>query len=275
MIDRSRSADPEETQDDAVAPGVEETSGQRPARRPRPLASPRFLPAGDLAVVVEFGDAIDPAINAAVIALDAAIAANPPAGVIETVPTYRSLLVQYEPRDISFEDLVATLRDLLRASARRRRPSSRCWTVPVAYGGAFGEDLDEVARRCGMEPERVIEAHLAAEYQVYMIGFAPGFAYLGGLPQALHLPRRENPRPRIPEGSVIIGAQQAAIAATAIPSGWHLLGRTPARGFDLGRHDPFLFRPGDRIRFRRIDAAEFASLTLHARESQPVAVLED
>jgi len=272
-MERSRPAEAEEP-DDGLSPGAEQKPARRPARRIRPLAVPRFLPAGDLAVVVEFGDAIDPVINAAVIALDAALAASPLPGITETVPTYRSLLVQYEPREIGFEALVAGLRDLLRGSLRREPPAARRWTVPVAYGGAFGEDLDDVAARCRLSPEQVVETHLDAEYQVYMIGFAPGFAYLGGLPEVLHLPRRQNPRPRIPEGSVIIGGQQGAIAATSIPSGWHMLGRTPARGFDLARDDPFLFRPGDRIRFRRIDAAEFASLSLNAAQNQPIAVLE-
>ncbi|MBV9784009.1 MAG: 5-oxoprolinase subunit PxpB [Acidisphaera sp.] len=238
------------------------------------MTLPRFLAAGDTALLVEFGDAIDPAVNAAVIALDRALAAAEPFGILETVPTYRSLLVQYDPRTIGHAALVRRLGDLLAAGVTDSPDRGRHFTVPVVYGAEFGEDLADIARSSGLTPEAVIAAHLAAEYQVYMIGFAPGFAYLGGLPEVLHLPRRENPRARIPGGSVIIGGMQAAISATPIPSGWHVLGRTPLAGFDPARQDPFLFQPGDRLRFRRIEQPEFAALAARPAVGGPVASLD-
>lgn len=239
---------------------------------------PRFRPVGDLGLLVEFGNAIDPALNDAVVALDRALAAMSLPGVVETVPTYRSLLIEYEPRDISLEHLVERVRGLLRRGAAAAggwaaptRAAARRLLVPAAYGGELGDDLAEVARLLGADPEALIDAHLAAEYRVYMIGFMPGFAYLGGLPSALHLPRRRTPRARAPGGSVMIGGMQAAIAALPLPTGWHVIGRTPARGFDKGRAEPFLFRAGDRVRFRRISAAEFARLSAIAAEGARVA----
>jgi KipI family sensor histidine kinase inhibitor len=225
-------------------------------------AEPRFLTAGDAALVVELGDAIDPAINAAVLGLDAALAAARVAGILETIPTYRSLLVEYDPRLIGTERLVETLRALRHAPAPLTPP--RRFRVPVAFGGAYGEDLDFVARQTGLAPDEVVAVFAAAEYRVYMVGFAPGFSYLGPLPRALHLPRRESPRLRVPGGTVGIGGIQAAVYSVPIPSGWHLLGRTPARAFDKRYAEPFLFRTGDLIRFEPIEEAAFAAFEARA-----------
>jgi KipI family sensor histidine kinase inhibitor len=130
----------------------------------------------------------------------------------------------------------------------------------VTYGEGLGEDLDHVAALHGLTIDEVIRHHSQAEYRVYMIGFAPGFAYLGGLPDLLHTPRRIDPRQRTPAGSISIGGVQAAISSVEGPSGWHLLGRTPLRTFDLAREDPFLLKPGDRVRFQPITQAEFLRL---------------
>ena len=219
---------------------------------------PRFLTAGDAALVVELGDAIDPAINEAVLGLDAAIAAARLPGIIETIPTYRSLLVEYDPRVTDRDRLVAALGELRHAPASSLSP--RRFTIPVAFGGAFGEDLDEVADRLGLAPDDVVASFAADEYRVYMVGFAPGFSYLGPLPDRLRLPRRPSPRLKVPAGTVGIGGIQAAVYSVPIPSGWHLLGRTPARAFDKRLPDPFLFRTGDLIRFCAIGADAFASL---------------
>jgi KipI family sensor histidine kinase inhibitor len=222
-------------------------------------AEPRFLPAGDCALSVELGDAVDPAVNRRVLELDARVRRAALPGIVETVPTYRSLFVQYEPAAVAFADLVERLRPLVPEGDVRSE--GRRWIFPVCYGGEFGIDLELVAGIHGLPAEEVIALHLAAEYRVYMIGFAPGFAYLGGLPARLHTPRRETPRLRIPENSVAIGGVQAGITSIPIPSGWHLLGRTPARMFDLGRgEDAFLLGPGDIVRFERIDAAAFRRL---------------
>ena len=247
------------------------------ARRPTSLhdpttGSPRFLPVGDAALSVEFGDTIDPDLNDRVVAFDQAVKAAGLQGVLETVPSYRALLVEYEPRLLSFPALVACLLAVGRTAGGS--PTLRRWVVPVAYGDEFGEDLAEVARRRNLSPEAVIAAHASGAYRVYMIGFAPGFAYLGRLPATLELPRRETPRQRVAEGSVMIGGLQTAIAPMAIPTGWHLLGRTPLRCFDAKKPDPFLFRPGDRVRFRPIDRREFETLSAHSAAGGLAAVLE-
>jgi KipI family sensor histidine kinase inhibitor len=225
------------------------------------LIWPRFSPVGDGALTVEFGDAISPQINDAVVSLDIAVLAAELDGIIETVPSFRSLLICYDPVVLPYDRLVETVRRLIRPGHRRRDLSGAPWDVPVAYDPPFADDLDEVAQRLNLTPEQVIAFHAGAEYRVYMIGFAPGIPIMGGLPEALHIPRRHDPHGKLPAGAVVIGGMQAAIASVPVPSGWYILGRTPLRLFDLGRADPFLFRPGARIRFRRIDATEYQRLT--------------
>ncbi|HVC61936.1 MAG TPA: 5-oxoprolinase subunit PxpB [Acetobacteraceae bacterium] len=221
---------------------------------------PRFLPVGDAALTVEFGDAITPELNARVVALDIALAAAELGGIVETAPSYRSLLICYEPLVISFRQLVVELRRLLSRGVPVRQAAAVAWTVPVVYDPPHAVDLPEVAQRLGLTEQQVITLHGEAEYQVYMVGFAPGLPYLGPLPARLHISRRENPRPQVPAGAVMIGGIQANIVPMPVPSAWYVLGQTPLRLFDPTRQDPFLFRAGDRLRFRRIDAAEFGRL---------------
>lgn len=225
----------------------------------------RLLLAGDTALTIELGNTIDPAINARVIALDRALAEAALPGIVETVPTYRSLQVHYDP-DVLAADVLMAAATRLAASLSDELQPSRRWTVPVAYGGEHGIDLEAVAARVGLTADRVVDLHLAGDYRVYMIGFQPGFAYLGGLDSRLHLPRRETPRLKTPAGTISIGGIQAAVASIEAPSGWHLLGRTPVRAFDATRSDPFLFRAGDRIRFQRIADTEFAALALRVAD---------
>jgi len=239
-----------------------------------PASLPRFLPAGDGAVVIEFGNTVDEALSDRVMALDARIAQAAIEGVVETVPTYRSLLVVYDPLRIRYRQLIPRLADMA-AKIDMAAIAGRRWVIPVCYGGDYGEDLEWVAQAHAMTPAEVIASHFEATYRVYMIGFTPGFAYLGGLPKVLHTPRRETPRTLIPAGSVAIGGQQAAVFSVAAPSGWHMLGRTPARTFDLRRDDPFLIAPGDRIRFSPISATEFEALAGRAEAGDIVAWRED
>lgn len=231
---------------------------------------PRFLPQGDAALVVEFGETIDPAINSRVLALDAAIAADPPAGLVETVPTYRSLMVQVDPLvfDLpAFEAWVLERAPALGATA----PAARRWRVPVVYGGAFGIDLEDVAAHHGITPATLIERHAAPVYRVYMLGFMPGLAYLGGLDPRLALPRRLDPRLKTPAGTISIGGVQALVASLEMPSGWHLLGRTPVRAFDPRREPAFLFMPGDEVVFEPVDAARWSALDRAAEAGEIVA----
>ena len=180
---------------------------------------PRFLPVGDCALSVEFANAIDPAVNAAVQALDRAVAAADLEGIVETTPTFRSLLVIYEPETIGFDELVEALRGLLADGLRTRSVTGRSWTVPVLYGSPSEDDLVEVAAATGNSRDDVIAIHSSAEYQVYFVGFVPGLPTLGGLPPALHLPRRPVPRLGIPAGSVMIGGMQGLIVPMTMPSG--------------------------------------------------------
>jgi KipI family sensor histidine kinase inhibitor len=233
-----------------------------PSRRSLPPSPdyPRFLPVGDAALTIEFGDAISPELNEQVVALDLALTAAELDGIIETAPSYRSLLICYEPLEISFYQLVADLRGLLSRGSRVGQGDTVRWTVPVVYDPPYGDDLAEVAQRLALTEEQVIALHSGAEYQVYMVGFAPGLPYLGGLPAALRISRRESPRAQVPAGAVMIGGMQALIVPTPLPTGWYVLGQTPLRPFDPQRADPFLFRAGDRVRFRPIDAVEFNRL---------------
>ncbi len=231
---------------------------------------PRILSAGDSALVVELGDRIDPEINARIIALDAAIQAAAIVGVIETVTTYRSLLIQYDPLVIDFET-VAGHATHLAATTGQAAVRSRRWKVPVVYGGAFGVDLDDVAARHGLTANEVVSRHAGAIYRVYAIGFMPGYTYLGGLDQSIATPRRLEPRLTTPAGTISIGGIQALVAGDAMPSGWHLLGRTPVRTFVATREPPVLFVPGDEIVFEPIEASHWARLSARASDGDPIA----
>ena len=225
-----------------------------PATAKLPKA-PIFLPVGDRALAVEFGQTVDAGANRQVIALAESLAHEPVEGITECVPTYRSLLVSYDPqilRGAALEVLLAKRIKALTPGAE----AGRLWPVPVVYGGAVGMDLEALAQEKSMSPEALISLHSSAEYRVYMIGFAPGFAYLGGLPDALHTPRLPVPRQSIPAGAIGIGGQQASINSVTGPSGWRFIGWTPWRAFDPERPEPFLFAAGDRLRFVPVSAGE-------------------
>jgi KipI family sensor histidine kinase inhibitor len=231
----------------------------------------RIRPAGDSGLVVEFADRIDPAVSARVLDLDRAVLAAGIPGVLETLPTYRTLFVRVDPLVADPHGLEQALSRLAAAARSDARPG-RLWRVPVAYGGVHGQDLDHVAREKGLTTDEVVALHSGTVYHVYMLGFSPGFAYLGGLDPRLHISRRVNPRLRTPAGMVAIGGQQAAVQSVAGPSGWHILGRTPARLFDMRRPEPFLIAAGERVAFMPIDAARFEAL--EARAERGEAILE-
>lgn len=237
--------------------------------------SPRILPAGDHALVVELGDGIAPDLNARVHRLDQLVTESGLPGVVETVPTYRSLLVVFDPLSVDADALADRLRGLAALPPAGRAERGRRWVLPVRFGGRHGEDLEEVARRAGLTPDEVVALHCAADYRVYMLGFSPGFAYLGGLPPALHLPRRENPRLKTPAGTLMQGGAQAAVSPLEMPSGWHLLGRTPLKTFDVARAQPFLLAPGDRIRVTAISEAEYDRLAEEAARTDLLPALEE
>jgi KipI family sensor histidine kinase inhibitor len=232
----------------------------------------RVLDAGDAAITVEFGDAIDPRLLAAVNALDAAIArlqaeaALP--GLIETMPTFRSLTLFFDPLVTGRAALLEALRPLLAGADDAPPPPGRRWCLPVCYAGEAAPDLAEVARTLGLSEAEVVALHSGTDYLVYMLGFLPGFPFMGDLPAALRLPRRAEPRLRVPPGSVAIATGLTAIYPWESPGGWHLLGRCPVPLFDAARAAPSLLAAGDRVRFRPIDAAEYGRLERAVRAGE-------
>jgi KipI family sensor histidine kinase inhibitor len=237
-----------------------------------PLSPPRLLPSGDSAITVEFSRNIDDEANRRVLALDRTVAREAVAGVNETIPTYRSLLVHYDPTQIDFDTLGKKLLEL----AQRPVPASekpRHWRVPVAYGGEHGIDLEDVAKTLGTTADDVVARHIAADYRVAMIGFSPGWSYLSGLQASLHMPRRQTPRLVTPEGTISIGGVQTGIQCIAGPSGWYLLGRTPVRTYQLHRDPIFLLEPGDGVKLYVIDHKTFAEMDRAAEHGEVIAEL--
>ncbi|KIZ45509.1 MULTISPECIES: 5-oxoprolinase subunit PxpB [Rhodopseudomonas] len=233
----------------------------------------RILPSGDAAITVEFSRQISAEANQRVLALDRALAREPIAGITETVPTYRSLLVHYDPEQIGFDALAAQLTELAQAPTELESIAKRRWRIPVCYGGEHGIDLDDIAATCGLSADEVVARHVAAEYRVAMIGFTPGWSYLSGLDAALQMPRRQNPRLLTPAGTISIGGVQTGVQCLAGPSGWHLIGRTPVRTYQLHREPIFLLEPGDAVNFVAIDAAQFAEQDRAAERGEIVAEL--
>ena len=224
----------------------------------------RFLDMGDTAFTIEFGDRIDPALQAAVNALDVAVAREQRAGrlegIVETVPTFRSLTVIHDPLTSSRAALVEAVHALADAAEHAPASDGRHWCLPACYGGEFGPDLADTAEAIGDAPEAVIKLHSGTEYVVYMLGFLPGFPFMGDLPEALHRPRRTEPRVRVPAGSVAIANGLTAIYPWESPGGWHLLGRCPVPLFDATREQPALLAAGDRVRFEPVAASDMPTL---------------
>ena len=234
---------------------------------------PRLLACGDTAISVDFGERISAEVNARVMALDAELARRGVPEVVETVPTYRALTVHVDPLTVDWPRLRATLAEFARRDVVEA-VEGRHWRVPVVYGGAFGADLEAVAAGAGLSTADVVAAHSAPVYTVFMIGFLPGFSYLGGLDPLLATPRRPEPRLRVPASSVSIGGEQTAIHGVEGPSGWHLIGRSPVRPFMPRRDPPFLFAPGDRIRFQPCPESAWERLDGDADAGRPVAEVE-
>jgi inhibitor of KinA len=220
-------------------------------------AAPRLLPCGDRALSVELGDEISREVNARVLALDYLIRQQSVRGVTETVPSFRSLLVYYDPFVVGYEDLGTVLRALTARARAEVLPPARMVELPCCYGGELGFDLDAVAVRLGLEAGEVVTLHAGAEYHVEFVGFTPGLPYMSGMPERLFLPRLETPRVKTPPGSVSIGGIQCCIYSVESPGGFWVLGRTPVRLYDPAAADPILLRAGDRVRFRVIERAEF------------------
>ena len=230
--------------------------------------SVRYLSCGDTAFTVEFGNEISPAINGQVMALHAAIGkakeAGGLAGVVETVPTMRSLMVTYDPASTTRAELLPEIEALI-ARGLKVTGATRQVTIPCCYDDPeFAPDLKEVAQRTKKTPEQVIQAHLKSAFKVYVLGFMPGLAYVAGLDPSLYLPRRSQPRVRLPRSTVAIAMDMTTIYPFESPGGWHLIGRTPLMMFDKRKPQPVFLAPGDSVTFQRIDRKTYDRMAREA-----------
>ena len=221
------------------------------------MADVRFLLTGDTSMTVEFGNEINETINSRIRAFGIALADSGIPGIIETVPTYRSITVHYDPETIRYEELVKQLKNLLGKLDKITIPPSDVLEIPVLYGGEMGPDLDFVAEHAGMTPDEVIKIHTSTEYLIYMLGFTPGFTYLGGMDERIATPRLKTPRVKIPAGSVGIAGSQTGVYPIDSPGGWQLIGQTPVHMYDADRKEPILPKAGQYIKFYAIDKAEY------------------
>ncbi len=222
---------------------------------------PVFRPAGDQAVLVEFGDEISPETNSRVHRLAHAIEGDVP-GVVDLVPAYDSLLIQYDASALPLPELQKRIVELDSTPGEAASEMGRVVELPVLYGGVYGPDLERVSECSGLAANEVVRLHSGTDYLVYMLGFTPGFPYLGGLNDALATPRLATPRLEIPAGSVGIAESQTGVYPLSSPGGWNLIGRTPLSLFDPTRQPPSMLSPGDRVRFVPLDGPdEYESMT--------------
>ena len=224
----------------------------------------RIRLSGDRALLVEYGDGIDPVVNDKVRAITALLKKNIPAGVEAIVPAYRSLSLLYDPLVTTPAGLTEILNTLEADPHAAEIAEAKVVSIPVCYGGEFGPDICVVAEHTGLREDEIVAIHASVDYRIYMIGFTPGFCYLGGLDRRLQTPRRKTPRMELPAGSVGVAESQTGMYPVDSPGGWQISGRTPLRLFAPARQTPFLYEAGDRIRFVPIDENEFRRL--HERE---------
>jgi KipI family sensor histidine kinase inhibitor len=217
---------------------------------------PNFRIMGDRSLLVELGDEISPAVNQSVQELFTGLDIQKPEGILELVPGYRSLLVIFDPLLLTPASLKNVILETIKNLDRSLLPEPRTVKIPVVYGDDHGPDLEDVANYHRITPEEVIGYHNQPTYRVYMIGFTPGYPYLGELPDAIATPRRKTPRTRVPRGSVGIAQKQSGIYSVDSPGGWQIIGWTPIHLFDPQRNPPSLLVMGDRVQFYTISAEE-------------------
>ncbi|HSJ37040.1 MAG TPA: 5-oxoprolinase subunit PxpB [Planococcus sp. (in: firmicutes)] len=219
-----------------------------------------IFPLGDSALLIEAGKVIADSSQQAVRNIDALIESDAPAWLIETIPAFTTLTLIYNPLLITFNEAKEEVIELLKGAADVSVPPPRTVEIPVCYGGTYGPDLEFVAQHNGLSTEQVIQIHTRESYSVHMIGFAPGFPYLGGMSEKIAAPRKETPRVSIPARSVGIAGNQTGIYPISTPGGWQLIGRTPVRLFLPENDIPSLLRAGDKIAFRQISEDEYQAL---------------
>jgi inhibitor of KinA len=225
----------------------------------------RFSPLGDRAITITLGTTIDEATHKLVRATSQALTTDAIAGITDIVPAFASVTVHYDPAMMTsdataspYTQLLARLRETLSDVHAEDLPAPRVVEIPVCYGGDLGPDLEEVAKRHSLTTDEVVRIHSEGDYLVYMVGFMPGFAYLGGLSDRIATPRRSSPRTAVPAGAVGIGGQQTGVYPMESPGGWNLIGRTPLKIFDIARDEQTLLATGDRVRFVPISASEYS-----------------
>ena len=223
--------------------------------------------------MVEFGAAVDPEINDQVLALDQSLLSSAIPGVLETVPTYRSLMIHYDPLVLDRETLIANIRALPAGTAPTTKPRS-LWTIPCCYRPPCGEDSREVAETLGLSESEVIHLHSQTTFRVYMYGFAPGFCYLGGLPKELSVSRRSTPRSPHASNAILMAGGLSLIGTFPMPTGWWVIGRTPVRMFSATRTPNFLVEVGDLVRFSPVDEKKFEALEKRAASGDQIASCE-
>lgn len=230
------------------------------------MSEPLIVPAGDGALRVVFEDKIDPSINQLVNSLDKKLTELSIPGVTETIPAFRVLTVLYDPEITDLITLSKTIRQLLSDENEMKSREKRVVHIPVCYDKSFGPDLEELSRHSGLSIEEIIAVHSGRDYLIYMMGFLPGFAYLGGLDPSLHMPRLDTPRTSIEAGAVGIAGSQTGMYPMASPGGWRLIGSTPMKLFDPKRDTPFLYETGDYIRFEPVSREDYDQIKADCRE---------
>ena len=220
----------------------------------------KVVPEGDSGLLIQFEQVISPAINQRIAAIVKPIRAQQISGIIDMIPTYCSLLINYNPQAISYKELHHRIESIVKMDTKTESITKKVYEIPTCYGGKYGPDLKNIAEHAGLSEEEVIRIHSSSDYLIYMLGFLPGFTYLGGLDERIHTPRLANPRVLIPAGSVGIGGSQTGIYPVDSPGGWQLMGMTPVKTYDPNRAEPILVQAGDYIRFVPVSEEEYLAI---------------
>lgn len=220
----------------------------------------KVVPEGDSSLLIQFEQVISPAINQRIAAIVKLIRAQQISGIIDMIPTYCSLLINYNPQAISYKELHHRIESIVKMDTKTESITKKVYEIPTCYGGKYGPDLKNIAEHAGLSEEEVIRIHSSSDYLIYMLGFLPGFTYLGGLDERIHTPRLANPRVLIPAGSVGIGGSQTGIYPVDSPGGWQLMGMTPVKTYDPNRAEPILVQAGDYIRFVPVSEEEYLAI---------------
>ena len=223
------------------------------------LSSPVFLDAGDTALVIQYGEVVDVSINRIVRQLAHAVKQQDMRGIIDIVPTMRSLMIHYDPLSLSKQALIGAVQPLL-YDLEELEENNKKWLIPVCYEEEFAPDINEVSKATNTTIDEIVRQHTLLELEVFMMGFLPGFPYIGLLPEIFDLPRRIEPRVYIPPRSISVAARQTTIYTINSPGGWHLRGRTPVDFYHADRDEPILVCAGDRIKFKSIPSSEFTEV---------------